>query len=190
MNTNKMRLIGILGASLITLLGCGVSDPSRTPGGSGGSGGTGGTGGTTGCASGCDRGFLCQGSSCVLDATGRWVLRITSGSVSARNASGSFWDADGSSPDPKVCLTINGSRTCTTKLADTNSPVWNTNFSAVTATALQAGVLAEYIDEDFTFDDPICSGTIAVTSTDFASGSWGFSCKNGLGQVSAQLIAQ
>ncbi len=189
MDKNKTRWIGIVCAGLFAFAGCGAADPGRTPGG--GSGGGGGDGGAvTGCAFGCDRGFLCQGSTCVLDATGRWVLRITSGTVSMRNASGSYWDADFSPPDPKVCLTINGSRVCTRTIQDTYAPVWNTDFQAATATALQAGVNIEYIDADLTSDDPICSGMLSVKSSDFASGTWGFTCQGGLGQVSAQLIAQ
>jgi len=117
-------------------------------------------------------------------------VRITSGTVSTRNASGSYWDADFSAPDPKVCLTINGSRTCTPTIQDSNAPVWNTDFQAATATALQAGVNVEYIDTDLTSDDPICSGMLSVSSSDFSVGSWGFRCLSGLGEVSARLTAQ
>jgi len=126
----------------------------------------------------------------VLDATGRWVLRITSGTVAQRNASGSHWDADFSAPDPKVCLTINGGRTCSRTIQDTYAPSWNSDFGPAAAAALQAGVNIEYLDADLTSDDTICAGMISVSSSDFASGSWGFSCNGGLGQVSAQLIAQ
>jgi hypothetical protein len=125
-----------------------------------------------------------------LDPAGFWILSVTSGTVASRNASGSHWDADLSAPDPKVCLTINGNRSCTQSIQDTLSPVWNKNFPAATATALQAGVFLEYLDTDLTSDDPICSGTLSVTSSTFASGSWGFSCQSGLSQVSIGLTAQ
>jgi hypothetical protein len=125
-----------------------------------------------------------------LDATGQWVVRVGSGTVAMRNASGSYWDADFSAPDPKVCLTINGNRLCTKTIQDTYAPVWNADFPAATATALQAGVNIEYVDVDLTSDDPICSGMLSVKSSDFASGTWGFTCQSGLGGVSARLIAQ
>ncbi|HND11778.1 MAG TPA: hypothetical protein PKO07_14170 [Pseudomonadota bacterium] len=188
MDTNKKRFVTLVFAGLMTLSGCGVDDPGRTPGGGSGGGTGGGT--TTGCLGGCARGFRCQVSSCVLDATGFWTVRITSGTVASRNASGSHWDTDLSDPDPKVCLTINGNRSCTRTIADTLSPVWNTDFSAASATALQAGITVEYLDTDLAFDDPICSGNLAVSASDFASGTWGFTCQSGLGQVRAQLLAQ
>ena len=190
MDKNKTRWMGIVCAGLIAIAGCGGTDPNRTPGGGGGSGGGGGGGTVTGCVPGCDRGFLCQGSSCVLDATGQWVVRVGPGTVAMRNASGSYWDADFSAPDPKVCLTINGNRLCTKTIQDTYAPVWNADFPAATATALQAGVNIEYVDVDLTSDDPICSGMLSVKSSDFASGTWGFTCQSGLGDVSARLIAQ
>ena len=100
------------------------------------------------------------------------------------------WDGDGSSPEPRVCLTINGVRSCTPTIQDTYSPVWNAAFPAATATALQAGVFSEYIDVDSFFDDPICSGSIPVTQDEFQRGIWGFRCISGVGQVDATLTAQ
>lgn len=181
MEKNRTGRSAILGACLVALIGCGgptsaPPPPINDPGG--------------GCRLGCQRGFLCQGQSCVLDPTGRWVVRVTSGSVAARNASGSSWDGDGSAPDPKVCLTINGSRSCTQTVQDSFAPSWDADFPPATATALQSGVAIEYIDADFSFDDPICSGTVAVSTANFTSASWGFVCQGGLGQVSALLIAQ
>lgn len=183
------RWFAILSAFLLTTTGCGRTDTGSYPGGGSGGGGGGGGGGV-GCPLGCDRGFLCQSSRCVLDPTGRWTVRVTTGTVAARNASGSQWDGDASPPDPKVCLTMNGSRLCTRTIQDTFSPSWNEDFPSATATALQAGVLVEYLESDFSFDDPICTGTVPVSASDFASGSWGIQCQGGLGQVSARLTAQ
>lgn len=185
MDKNKMKLrwFGMVCAGLFAIAGCGSGPgPTPTPTPDGGT--------VTGCPLGCDRGFVCQASSCVLDPTGRWVVRVTSGTVATRNGSGGYWDADFSAPDPKVCLTINGNRTCTKTIQDTHSPVWDTDFPAAAATALQAGANIEYLDTDLTSDDPICSGTLSVKSSDFADGTWGFTCQGGLGQVSARLTAQ
>lgn len=182
MTRTKKLLISGLMLGAMTLLACGAAD---RPGGGGADGG-----GTVGCPGGCNRGFSCQASTCTLDPTENWVLRLTSGTVAARKANGDTWDGDGSPPEPKVCLTINGIRACTPAIQDTYSPVWNTTFPAVTATALQAGVLAEYIDEDIVADDPICSGSIPVTKDEFQSGIWGFRCTSGVGQVNATLTAQ
>lgn len=188
MFTNTKYVVGLLFSGMLLWSGCdGTGSPG--PGGGTGGGGTGG-GGTVGCPSGCSRGFICQSSSCVLDPTGRWVLRITSGVVASRNSSGSNWDADLSAPDPKVCLTINGNRSCTRTIQDSYTPLWNTDFPAATATALQSGVNIEYADADLTVDDPICSGMLSATASDFQSGSWGFLCQSGQSRVNAQLIAQ
>ena len=177
----KMALVSGLAMGVMTLLACGGSE--RTDGGSTSSGGP-------ACLGGCSRGFTCQASTCTLDPTGSWVLRLTSGTVASRKASGDSWDGDGSPPEPKVCLTINGVRSCTPTIQDTYSPVWNAAFPAATATALQAGVFSEYIDVDSFFDDPICSGSIPVTQDEFRRGIWGFRCTSGSGQVDATLTAQ
>lgn len=175
----KKVLVSGLMIGAMTLLACGA--PERTGGGSDGSSGT------PTCLGGCSRGFTCQGLTCTLDPTGSWVLRLTSGTLTSRRADGDTWDGDGSPPDSKVCLTVNGVRSCTQAVQDTYSPVWNSAFPAATATALQAGVLGEYIDEDTFVDDPICSGTIPVTQAQFKSGVWGFSCASGVGQVEGTL---
>ena len=181
----KQVLVSGLMIGAMALLGCGGTDR-----GGGDGGGHGGDGSTPGCLGGCSRGFSCQGSTCTLDPTGTWVLRLTSGSVASRKANGDTWDGDGSPPEPKVCLTVNGSRSCTPTIQDTYSPVWNTSFAAATATVLQAGVLAEYTDVDAFVDDPICSGSIPVTQAEFQSGVWGFRCTSGIGQVEGTLTAQ
>lgn len=178
----KKVLVSWMMMGAMTLLACGAAE--RT-GGGGGDGG-----GTLACLGGCRRGFTCQGSTCTLDPTGSWILRLTSGTVASRKANGDTWDGDGSPPEPKVCLTVNGTRSCTPTIQDTYSPVWNTAFPAATATALQAGVLGEYIDVDVIDDDPICMGSIPVTQDEFRSGVWGFRCTSGIGQVDATLTAQ
>ena len=185
---NRNWWTALLGACIMAVVGCGGTEPGPGPGGTG-PGGTG-PGVPTGCAFGCQRGFLCQGSSCTLDPTGRWVLRVTSGTVSMRDNSGADWDTF-SGPDAKVCMTLNGSRSCTRAAGDTYSPVWNADFPAATATALQSGVVIEYLEDDTPdSDDPICSGPLAVSASSFASGVWGFTCESNTSKVSIQLTAQ
>lgn len=140
------------------------------------------------CGLGCGRGFLCQTNGCVVDPTGLWSVAINDGSVATRKLDGSLWDGDASPPDPFVCLTLNGRRTCTTAIQDTYSPTWNQRTQAATATALQAGVFVEYVDEDAAVDDPICQGTLAVTAADFARGRWEIICTKGIGQISTLLL--
>lgn len=181
----KKALRWSLAVGSIMLLACGGTDHT----GGGGSGGDGGGTPPT-CLGGCSRGFLCQGTTCTLDPTGSWVLRVTSGTVAARQANGATWDGDGSPPDPLVCLTLNNVRSCTRTIQDTYAPVWNSDFPAATATALQAGVPSEYTDEDSLVNDPICAGSIPVTLDEFKSGIWGFRCTSGIGQVDATLTAR
>lgn len=190
------RFFAIAGLCLTLVAGCGTTDTGGGGGGGGGGqdGGTGGGkdgGGTVGCSPTCDRGFVCQGSTCVLDPTGRWVIRVTTGTVAMRKSSGDTWDVFGGAPDPKVCLTLSGSRTCTPVVDDSFAPTWNTDFPAVTATALQVGIPVEYIDYDgASSDDPICTGNVPVTTTSFSQGSWTLSCSGALGQVNARLTPQ
>ena len=192
---SSTRIFAIAGLCVSLIVGCGTTDTGGGGGGGGGGqdGGTGGGkdgGGTVGCSPTCDRGFVCQGSTCVLDPTGRWVIRVTTGTVAMRKSSGDTWDAFGGAPDPKVCLTLSGSRTCTPAIPDSFAPTWNTDYPAVTATALQVGIPVEYIDEDLSSDDPICTGNVPVTTTSFSQGSWTLSCSGALGQVNARLTPQ
>lgn len=168
------------------LLACGRADDPYLPGGSG----TGGGGGGGTCVSGCQRGFRCAGTSCALDPTGLWVLTVNSGSILDRKLSGDAWDPFGGLPDAFVCLTINGSRSCTSTRDDTIAPSWNQSFPAVTATALEAGVLVEFNDYDSTSaNDPICgAGMVSVQAGNFASGIWGAQCTSG--SFSATLTAR
>ena len=88
MSKNSTRFFAIAGLCVSLIAGCGTTD---TGGGGGQDGGTGGGkdgGGTVGCSPTCDRGFVCQGSTCVLDPTGRWVIRVTTGTVAMRKSSG------------------------------------------------------------------------------------------------------
>lgn len=156
------------------LAACGGADPGN------GGGGGGGGGGTPTCQGGCASGFACQGTTCVLDPTGQWVITVTRGQVAERTPNGSTWDTLGGAPDPFVCLTINGSRRCTSVQKDTLTPVWSESFPAATATALQSGVLVEMLDEDVAANDSICgAGTVAVTAESFRSGAWGAQCPTG-----------
>lgn len=173
----------------VMLLACGrADDPSTSGGSSTGGGGTG--GGSVGCLTGCQRGFQCSNSRCTLDPTAQWVLTVTSGSVLDRKPSGDAWDPFGGLPDPFVCLTINGVRSCTSVQTDTVAPSWNESVPAATALALQAGVLVEFYDYDPTSsNDPICSaGTVSVDESNFSSGVWGAQCTSG--RFSARLAAR
>lgn len=128
----------------------------------------------------CPAGFVRQEAQCALDPAGQWTLTVTSGQVAERDANGESWDAAGGLPDPFVCLTIGSQRLCTSTVDDTQSPVWNETLHTATATALLAGIGAEYFDEDATVDDPICgSNTVPVTISNFEQERWGAGCAQG-----------
>lgn len=141
------------------------------------------------CTTGCLRGYQCMANACALNPSGLWKVVVTGGTISTQSPSGSAWDAFGGAPDPIACLTINGSRSCTTSRADTFSPTWNMSFGTVTATALLSGITAELVDEDVSSNDTVCAaGVVPVTQQNFASGTWGASCNSGSFQ--ATLTAQ
>lgn len=141
------------------------------------------------CATGCLRGYQCMSNACALNPSGLWQLTVTSGMIATQNQSGSAWDSFGGAPDPIACLTINGSRSCTTSRADTFTPSWNMSVGPMTATALLAGITAEILDEDVSINDTICAaGVVPVTQQNFLSGTWGASCNSGSFQ--ATLTAQ
>ena len=142
---------------------------------------------TGGCAPNCRAGFTCQGSTCVVDPTGSWVITITNGQVSEKDAGGSSWDVPGGLPDPYVCLTINGAKKCTSTRSDTLQPSWGYAFPAATATALQSGVGVEYMDEDLADDDVICTGNQAISVTSLSSGTWGITCSSTTSRFSATI---
>lgn len=140
-----------------------------------------------GCSPACQSGFTCQGSTCVVNPTGSWVITVTNGVISEKKADGSSWDVPGGLPDAMVCLTIQGARRCTPARSDTLTPSWDYSFPAATATALQSGVGVEYLDEDLAANDTICSGTMAVDATSFASRTWGVRCQGTSSSFAATL---
>ena len=137
----------------------------------------------------CSKGFKCGGAgSCDVDPSGLWALTITTGNVSEKDPSGSAWDFPGGLPDPFVCLTINGTRTCTSTAKDTLMPIWNETVTG-TAIALESGVIVEMWDEDVSVNDPICAkGTVPVTEANLKAGVWGAKCN--YGNFSAVLAAK
>ena len=173
MNRTRM-LVSCISVALLGAVGCGRMDdpPPIDQGQPGQNVGT--------CLSGCNRGFMCQGVSCVLDPLSLWSITVTSGKISERDPTGASWDTFGGAPDPLVCLTINGQRSCTRTAQDTISPVWNQSFPPATAASLASGVSVEIWDEDVSSNDPICgSGTLTVSKDQFAQGTWGASCAEG-----------
>lgn len=148
-----------------------------TPNCNGRSCGADGCGGVCGL---CERGFRCGDSgSCEVDPASRWVITATSGTVATAGAAGA-WDSFGGAPDPQVCITLSGQRTCTPYVNDTFSPTWNFAFPATTAEALQAGILTSYIDYDSgSADDTICDLRIRLGRMAFESGGSTAPCPYG-----------
>ena len=135
--------------------------------------------GCSGTCGSCPRGFACNsvGTACVLDPTSYWIVRATTGTVASTAPGGGAWDADGSAPDPYVCLTLAGVETCTPYAADTFTPRWDFDFPAVTAASLMAGVPNYYADDDWRPDDYICSmGTVMFTAANLTAGTRTLSC--------------
>ena len=137
-------------------------------------------GGTTQCSA-CVRGFSLDPASvasgaCTCVPSWRWIVTATYGTVAQRNSAGDTWDALGGLPDPKVCMTLGGVRNCTPMRADTLSPSWGFSFPATAADTLSGGVMVEYVDEDISSDDAICSGQLSISAEAFRTGTWGVTC--------------
>ncbi len=114
----------------------------------------------------------------MVTASSQWNLVAANGHVSTQTPRGDAWDALGGAPDPYVCATLNGQRKCTSTKRDTFDATWNEALAMrVGAGALMGGFLVEYVDEDVSANDPICSGNITVTAADFAKGSVGIMCQ-------------
>ncbi len=126
----------------------------------------------------CAKGFKCGTSGkCELNPTGMWVPTVTKGFISAKRPDGKDWDALGGKPDPIVCLTIAGDRTCTDAAKDTLKPTWNKAFPAASATALQSAVKVEFADLDISAHDLICKiSNVVVTLGDFKAGGFSVTC--------------
>lgn len=135
---------------------------------------------TTGCSPACIAGFRCtSANTCELDPTSQWSVTITSGSVATAGPGGS-WDVGGGAPCPYVCLTLNGTRSCTPFANDTFAPVWNFPTPTVAASTLLGSVPSVFADDDVGEDDRICSDTAISFSLDqFVAGGGRFSCNYG-----------
>lgn len=132
------------------------------------------------CASGCQTGFRCSSGECKIDPSSLWIITITDGTVSERDPANEAWDAFGGLPDPYACITINGTRSCTSTRQDTLKPRWNESLDPATSTALLSGIQVELWDEDVSSNDPICGkGLIALSESDIAEGQFSASCKTG-----------
>jgi len=109
-----------------------------------------------------------------------YVLTVVSGTVTQNDPTGQTWDAAGGLPDPFVCLTIGGTRTCTTTAQDTLTPKWNFAFPVAKVSSLEAGIVVEIWDEDLTSNDPICGkGTVPFAAANLTSGTWSAQCMYG-----------
>ncbi len=125
------------------------------------------------CLPACGAGYRCVGTTCEVDPGAYWVITATSGTVSTAFS----WDAGGGAPDPFVCITLNGARTCTPAANDSFFPTWNHPFPAAPAGMLMSGIFVEYWDEDLTTNDAICLGsTIRIDAARFASGGGTVTC--------------
>lgn len=141
------------------------------------------------CVTGCQRGYRCSAGTCSLDPAGLWRITVTSGTISTTDPTGSSWDSFGGAPDPFVCLTIAGQRSCTATIQDSFTPAWNEVFPAATATALLSGVTVEIVDSDIASNDEICRpGLVAIGEPTFLAGSFAAGCSGA--SIKATLSAQ
>jgi hypothetical protein len=136
----------------------------------------------------CDGWEKCQVSACVFDPASQWYLAAVSGHVSEQNSLGDAWDALGGAPDPYVCVTVNGKRNCTSTAQDSFSPQWNEHVAEnVGGGALMGGIYVEFMDEDISSNDFICTGNITVDEAYFDQGTFQITCDGGLGYVDFAL---
>lgn len=134
-------------------------------------------GGGGGCLS-CNPWETCTAGTCVLSGSSQWDLIADRGTVSEKDSAGASWDALGGLPDPKVCVTYNGMRGCTSAKPDTLMPIWGSKLlSRVGAAALMGGFNVEYLDEDLSSDDTICGGNVTIDAAAFRSGTITFTCQ-------------
>jgi hypothetical protein len=148
---------------------------------------TGKTCGNDGCGGSCGScatGLTCSGASkCELDALGSWEVTITDGSVIDKDYNYT------SLPDPNFCMQLDGAMKCSGYALDTSKPTWNAKLGTATAAGLLKSWSWELVDDDSPTDpdDTICSGTHAVTMSEFQSGGFTISCKDGSGLVFATV---
>lgn len=144
------------------------------------------------CSTGtCNAGFKCSTGACAVDPASKWIITVTKGTLPTDPGSNSF-----SKPDAMVCLWIGGKRLCTQDSPDSLTPTWGCGFPAVSASTLMAGVDVEMFDNDRSATgscgealtaapgEAICpKGTVAIGAANFASKTWGASCKTATGTV-------
>lgn len=127
------------------------------------------------CGTACQTGFLCSddGRRCELVYASNWTAQAIEGRItSTTSPSGRPWDTDGSGPDPRLCLTLNGQRYCTATIQNEYNVRWNgLEFPRATAAALSNQTYAEFFDEDGgNSGDAICIiGPITITEDEFRS---------------------
>ncbi|MBI5517259.1 MAG: hypothetical protein HY909_26025 [Deltaproteobacteria bacterium] len=140
----------------------------------------------------CPRGTYCgtSRSGCVTDPTGRWVITVNDGQISSLTPAGLSWDSPGGAPDPYVCLTLGGARSCTRTRDDTYTPTWNVRFPSTLASDFLAGFRIEILDEDVSEDDIVCSETARLNEEIFRSGRGYFECANGLGRLNFTVVLE
>lgn len=155
--------------------GCGGG--TCTPACSGRNCGDDGCGGSCGT---CNGGLSCLSGSCGVDPASQWSIRVLGGTISQRGPDGSTWDAFGGAPDPYVCVTIGGARTCTPAIPDSFTPVWNQDLPPATANTLRAGISVATYEEDVASNDTICGlGTFPITLEMFERGTFIAQCDYG-----------
>lgn len=153
---------------------CGGACVPSCTGASCGDDGCGGSCGT------CRRGLTCGADrTCSAPPTGTWTVSATSATIEEHNDAGGTWDAFGGAPDPILCLTLGGSRTCAPTVSDTLMPTWSPAymFGTATTTALQSGVAWSLTDDDVDADDEICTGTFAPSDEELGAGALRITCE-------------
>jgi hypothetical protein len=90
------------------------------------------------------------------DPSSYWQFKITGAQVRAADpATGGAWDADGSAPDPYVCVQVTGyAAQCSSYLANTLAPAWNFTVDAYPWNSL-GNVTITVKDSDLEYDDLI-----------------------------------
>lgn len=141
----------------------------------------------TTCKPVCGVGFQCSLGACQPDPLGLWAVTIVNGTISQRDRDSEAWDVGGGLPDPKVCLTIGGQRTCTYVADDTVTPIWNKSLPPMTASVLLSTITVEIWDDDNLSNDPICGRSEAfITKQELARGLWRVGCP--FGSIDVALV--
>lgn len=131
----------------------------------------------------CPSGYACNssGSACNLNPNSNWQITAVSGTV-GNSPGGGAWDADGSAPDPRFCMSFTDGLRCTEEATNTFTPRWTMNqFPAFPASFLTTPLTVAYEDVDSAFNDPICASGSTITfmpSQIFNGSEVTFTCGN------------